>query len=133
MLCIPGSPLGSARGRRRRRRLWNVAAPADQPSAEAPVPVEVHQAFVAATPTLRRQAPGFVHWWDVSAAGVITLRPHLALTGPTADAVKSLNGAAIAFVPDPTGDGSYDLCLGPYWRTPGTNLRLIPDFLPPRP
>jgi hypothetical protein len=72
------------------------------------------------------------HELEVSPAGILSLRPHLTLTGPTAAAVQSLNGAVIAFTADPKGDGSYDLCLGPYWRSPDTQLRLISDFIPPR-
>jgi hypothetical protein len=69
---------------------------------------------------------------DISPAGAIALKPHLTMTGPDAAAVQSVNGAVIAFVPDPSGDGSYDLCLGPYWRAPGTQVRLIRDFIPAR-
>ena len=70
---------------------------------------------------------------DVTARGAIALKPHLTITGPTTEAVKSLNGAALAFVSDPQGDGSYDLCIAADWRAPSTTLRLIQDFLTPRP
>ena len=70
---------------------------------------------------------------DVSARGAVALKPYLTITGSTAEAVKSLNGTALAFVSDPQGDGSYDLCIAADWRAPSTTLHLIPDFLPPRP
>jgi hypothetical protein len=69
---------------------------------------------------------------EISAAGRIALVPYLTLTGTDAGAVASLDGAVIAFASDPSGDGSYDLCLGPFWRTPGTTMHVIRDFLPPR-
>jgi hypothetical protein len=41
--------------------------------------------------------------------------------------------AVAAFVPDLTkGDGSYDLFMGVPWRAPGTDVRIIEDFIPPR-
>ena len=77
-------------------------------------------------------ARAIFHSLEVSSNGTISLNPHLTLTGPDGGGVQALNGAVIAFVADLKGDGSHDLCLGPYWRAPNTALRLIPDFLAPR-
>ena len=68
----------------------------------------------------------------VSPQGVISLRPHLEIRAPNEAALRPLSSAVIVFVADPSGDGSYDLCLGPWWRMPGTRLWVIPDFLPAR-
>ena len=69
---------------------------------------------------------------DISPAGAIAVKPHLTITAPNAAALRPISGAVIAFVADPKGDGSYDLCLGPWWRMPGTRLWVVPDFLPAR-
>ena len=69
---------------------------------------------------------------EVSAAGEISLRPHLTITATDAKALRPLRGGVIVFVPDPKGDGSYDLCLGPGPRTGGTRVWVVPDFLPSR-
>jgi len=69
---------------------------------------------------------------DISPAGLISLRPHLTLKAGAVNLLQSLSGGVVAFVADPRGDGSYDLCLGPAARVPGTELWVVPDFLPPR-
>lgn len=69
---------------------------------------------------------------DISSAGAIAVKPHLTITASNAAALRPIKGAVLTFVADPKDDGSYDLCLGPWWRMPGTQLWVAPDFLPPR-
>jgi len=70
---------------------------------------------------------------DVSPEGLLSVKPWLTLKGKTPAAVATTNGAVIAFLRDAEKmDGSYDLFLGLYWRTPGTEVRLIRDFIPAR-
>ncbi len=67
---------------------------------------------------------------DISPAGRLALKPHLAIHAPTVSALHQLEGGVAVFVADPANDGSYDLCLGPWSRLPGANLWLLRDFLP---
>ena len=67
----------------------------------------------------------------VSPAGVVSLRPHLTLAAPKASALVQARGV-LAFVPDPSGDGSCDLALGLSPRGSGTRMWIIRDFLPVR-
>jgi len=73
------------------------------------------------------------HEIDASPEGRLSVKPFLTLRAATPNAVREVDGAVLAFVPDLTkGDGSYDLFLGRYWRHPGTTVRVIRDFLPAR-
>jgi hypothetical protein len=65
----------------------------------------------------------------VSEQGMISLRPHVTILAPSADKFRPLQGAVIAFVADPSGDGSYDLCIGPWSRMPNSRMHIIPDFV----
>ncbi len=85
---------------------------------------------------------------DVDEDGSIALRPHLTLRaglwprGAGREAGRRAEDAARlsrtvsvvrTFVPDlSAGDGSCDLLLGVPFRAPGTDARLIRDFIPPR-
>jgi len=70
----------------------------------------------------------------VAADGRLSFRPHVTITGKDR---KELQGnAPMGFVADPAGDGSYDLMIGSQGAlggTPETRLRLIKDFIAPRP
>ena len=69
----------------------------------------------------------------VSREGELSLTPFVTLTADSAPEIREVNGAVIAFLPDAVQrDGSYDLFLGRYWRTPGTTVRVIRDFIRPR-
>jgi len=60
-------------------------------------------------------------------AGTLSFRPHLTLSAKEARDVSA--GVPMGFVPDPRGDGSYDLMLGARRDRPDTRLRLIKDFV----
>jgi hypothetical protein len=70
---------------------------------------------------------------DVSPEGMIGLEPFVTLQSSAQDDLKRLGGAVITFVPDlEHRDGSYDLFIGSYWRSPTSTVHVIEDFLPPR-
>jgi len=70
---------------------------------------------------------------EVSPEGSISLRPHLTLTTGEAAMLETALEAVLAFVPDlERQDGSCDLFLGVPMRSPGTDVRIIEDFIPPR-
>ena len=68
-----------------------------------------------------------------AADGTIALRPLATLVADdAAELARTLNVVA-CFVPDAaTGDGSCDLVLGVPWRMPGSDMRVIRDFIAPR-
>jgi hypothetical protein len=69
----------------------------------------------------------------VSREGELSLAPFLTLTAGANAEIREVDGAVIAFLSDAEHrDGSYDLFLGRYWRTPGTTVRVIRDFIRPR-
>jgi len=72
------------------------------------------------------------HELIVSPAGEISFRPHLKLQAEYAANFTAAKGGVFAFTPDGSGDGSYDLCIGPNWREARTSMWVIPDFIEPR-
>jgi hypothetical protein len=66
----------------------------------------------------------------VAADGTLSFHPHLTLSAKEAHEVSA--GVPIGFLPDPRGDGSYDLMLGCQRGRPDTRVRLIGDFIAPR-
>ncbi|MEA3403029.1 MAG: hypothetical protein U9R79_17440, partial [Armatimonadota bacterium] len=69
----------------------------------------------------------------VSPEGELSLRPHLTLAADEPERLRRTLDVVKAFVPDlANGDGSCDLFLGVPMRVPGTDARLVPDFIPPR-
>lgn len=70
---------------------------------------------------------------QVASDGTLSLAPHLTLRAANAAQLARTFGVVRAFVPDLRArDGSCDLVLGVPFRPPGTDLRLIRDFIPPR-
>jgi len=73
------------------------------------------------------------HEVDVAADGTISVTPLVTLATDDPAALARTLGVVAAFVPDLTaGDGSCDLFLGVPWRYPGSDARVIRDFIPPR-
>jgi len=69
----------------------------------------------------------------VSDAGAISLDPYMTLAAKSAAALRRAASPVIAFVRSPgEDDGSRDLFMGLYWRTKGSDVRVIRDFIPPR-
>jgi hypothetical protein len=68
----------------------------------------------------------------VSPTGELSTRAHLAITTEHAASLDVLRNGVLAFAADARGDGSYDLCIGPFWRAPGTQMWVIPDFIAAR-
>jgi len=69
---------------------------------------------------------------EVSEQGKLSLQPYAAIIADDPSQFGPLHECIIAFVADPSGDGSYDLALGPGFRSVGAIMWLIPDFLPRR-
>lgn len=69
---------------------------------------------------------------NISPAGVLSLRPHLSIRADDAKHFDEARRGVFGFTPDENGDGSYDLCIGPYWRHAGSTMWFVPDFIQPR-
>ena len=79
-------------------------------------------------PTDARRAATFV-WIDISDAGAITLTPHLRVTYVGAN---SFAGPAALVRDAVNNDGSYDMVIGPSFRTPEAAVKVLRDLVPPR-
>ena len=88
--------------------------------------------FIYATPNDKANFATFFQV-EVSPEGRLALSPFLTLTAKDAATMNLTYRTVYAFVTDlRRGDGSYDLLLGRPWRESGTDVRVIPDFIPPR-
>jgi len=81
------------------------------------------------TPKAQFKAATFLNL-DVDAAGRISLAPHLRCTFRS---FRHLQTTTAFLYDSENNDGSYDLVFGPNWRQPEGAVRIIRDFLPPRP
>lgn len=68
---------------------------------------------------------------EVSAAGEISLTPHLTVRAQSPEALAGATGVVAAFVGDPA-DGSADLVLGGPMRPATTTMHVLRDFIEPR-
>lgn len=81
------------------------------------------------------EAPTAATFYEVavSSEGELSLRPHLTLISDDPATLERTFNVVHAFMPDlSAGDGSADLFLGAPMRVPGSDARLIRDFIPPR-
>ena len=66
--------------------------------------------------------------------GKISIRPHLGITFDPQDGYKDFDRVVRCFMPDLTKkDGSYDFVLGYSQSTVAPFVRVIPDFIAPKP
>ena len=85
-----------------------------------------------ATPSTSETYASFVEI-HVSPRGELSLAPCVKTYAASATTMNQTYSTAHTFLPDlGNDDGSYDLFLGMPMSTPGTNCRLIEDFVPPR-
>jgi|GEM_PF-2728004 len=86
--------------------------------------------FICVQPSKANTA--IFHELHVSPAGELSLEPYLTLRAKHSQHFSAARRGVFAFTPDGSGNGSYDLCVGPYWREPGPKMWVIPDFIEPR-